>query len=44
MIRNNRINRLNNKLFQINVRENREEIQEWTIQRHGQHWTQDTQR
>jgi hypothetical protein len=35
MIRNNRINRLNNKLFLF--RENREEIQEWTIQRHGQH-------
>ena len=26
------------------VRENRRDNQEWTIQRHGQHWTQDTKR
>ena len=28
---------------QINVRENRSGNQEWTIQRHWQHWIQKTQ-
>jgi len=27
----------------INVRENRRLDREWTIQKHGQHWTQDTE-
>jgi len=28
----------------INVRESQSDNQEWTIQRHRQHWAQDTER
>jgi hypothetical protein len=31
------------KAKQINVRENRRAYQEWTIQRHWQHWAHTTQ-
>ena len=31
-------------LFYINIRENRRNKKEWTIQRHKQHWAQSTER
>jgi len=30
--------------YNVNVRENRKGNQQWTIQRHRQHWEQDTER
>jgi hypothetical protein len=30
--------------YNVNVRENRKSNRQWTIQRHRQHWEQDTER